>query len=74
MQLVSDLGQVFKLIGGSTGAFFIFMMPGAFLIQVGSPFNALGSCCCLPACLQPPGSVCGVHLLHHAHRIPCICK
>ncbi|KAI7840595.1 hypothetical protein COHA_005745 [Chlorella ohadii] len=31
--LVSDLGQVFKLIGGSTGAFFIFMMPGAFLIQ-----------------------------------------
>ena len=34
-QLVSDLGQVFKLIGGSTGAFFIFGMPGAFLIQVG---------------------------------------
>ena len=35
-QLVSDLGQVFKLIGGSTGAFFIFGMPGAFLIQVSS--------------------------------------
>lgn len=27
-QLVTDLGEVFKLIGGSCGAFFIFGMPG----------------------------------------------
>ena len=33
LQLVKDLGQVFSLIGGSCGAFFIFGMPGALLLQ-----------------------------------------
>ncbi|KAL4451420.1 hypothetical protein ABPG77_009492 [Micractinium sp. CCAP 211/92] len=31
--LVTDLGDVFKLIGGSCGSFFIFGMPGALLLQ-----------------------------------------
>ncbi|KAL4420655.1 hypothetical protein ABPG75_010311 [Micractinium tetrahymenae] len=31
--LVTDLGEVFKLIGGSCGSFFIFGMPGALLLQ-----------------------------------------
>ncbi|PSC71694.1 AAAP family transporter: amino acid [Micractinium conductrix] len=31
--IVTDLGQVFKVIGGSCGAFFIFGMPGALLLQ-----------------------------------------
>ena len=34
VQLVTDLGQVFKLIGGTCGAFFIFGIPGALLLQV----------------------------------------
>ncbi|KAL4855593.1 putative sodium-coupled neutral amino acid transporter 7 [Chlorella vulgaris] len=31
--VITDLGQVFKLIGGSCGSFFIFGMPGAFCLQ-----------------------------------------
>lgn len=42
LQLVTDLGQVFKLIGGSCGAFFIFGMPGALCLQV--------RCCCRRRC------------------------
>lgn len=44
LQVITDLGQVFKLIGGSCGSFFIFGMPGAFCLQVR---------CCIVACCQP---------------------
>lgn len=40
-QLVTDLGSVFKVIGGSCGAFFIFGMPGAFCLQVVTDKNII---------------------------------
>lgn len=39
--LVTDLGVVFQLTGGTCGAFFIFLAPGALLIQYAYAKHAL---------------------------------